>query len=159
MNAITAAVIRLRFDSTRGGMSGSRLRRSTTAKAPISRNPAESDGECAGQVECPVPFAGAIPRDDREREEQRRTGQPDVDQEHRLPAEGPREKTAEQHADDEPGRTGSAPDPQCAVARAAFGEGRVDEHQSRREDQGAPEALACASREQHRRSGREPTRK
>ena len=79
-----------------------------------------------------------------------------VDEEDRLPAERVGEHAAEQHADDQAGRAGAAPDRDGAVALAPFGERGVDERQRGREDERPAEALHRACDEQELGLGGEP---
>jgi hypothetical protein len=87
---------------------------------------AERDAERAGQVEPTARVAPAVGGDQREREQQREAGEGDVDEEDRFPTERLREEAAEQHAEDEAGCPGTAPDCHGPVALAPFGEGRID---------------------------------
>ena len=98
----------------------------------------------------------AVGGDQREREQDREARQRHVDEEDRLPAERLREHAAEQHADDQAGRAGAAPDRDGAVALPPFGERGVDERQRGREDERAAEALHRARDEQELGLGREP---
>ena len=179
MNAMTTPVTRFRFDSRRGGISGSALRRSITAKAAISSSPATalirmpgesqpspgpstsantirvtptSHAQRAGQIELAAFLAFTVGRDQYEREQQRRARQGDVDQEDGLPPEGLCQESAQQHADHEPCRTRSAPDAQRAVPRSAFRERGVDQRQSGGEDQCPAEPLNRSRDEQQARS-------
>src|SRR6266480_2093616 len=128
MNAMTTPVIRLGLESSRGGMSGSSLRRSMMTKAPISNRPAAAltrmPGECqpnpgpctrantmsvTPRVTLSAPGRSNLrpfsrspsPGDHYEGKQQRRAGQGDVNEEDRFPAERLRQKTADQHTDDE----------------------------------------------------------
>ena len=66
------------------------------------------------------------------------------------------EHAAEQHADDQAGRAGAAPDRDGAIALPPFGERGVDERQGGREDERAAEALHRARDEQELGLGSEP---
>ena len=112
------------------------------------REDEQRDATCgrqrAGQVEPAVPVPRAVRVDQRKRQHDRCAGKRDIDEEHSLPAERAGQHAAEQHADDEPGRAGPAPDAQGAVARVSLRERRVDDGQCAREDQCAAESLQRA---------------
>ena len=119
----------------------------------------EGDAERTGQVELTPSVALSVLGDQHECEEQGRTCQCDIDQEHRFPAEGACQQSPEEHADHQSGRPGAAPDSQRAVTYAAFDERDVDERQRGGKDQRATEALNRASGEKHPRPGRQSARK
>jgi hypothetical protein len=182
-NAIPTAVARLRLASSRGGTSGSRLRRSMAAKAAsrsrladaltrMAGDPQPSDGPCTSANTSRVmpsvapsapgtsnlrPVALAVGGDQLNGEQHRDSGQRHVDEEHRLPAERLREHAAEQHADDKAGRAGAAPYRQGAVALAALGERGVDQREGGGKHKRSAEPLNGAGGEQDLRSRREPT--
>ena len=86
-------------------------------------------GQRTGQVEHAIRIACTVSLDQRESQDERRTCERDIDNEHRLPTEGTRENAAEQDTNHEAGRAGTAPDAQCAVAlgtRNALGHPRLD---------------------------------
>src|SRR5262249_50672568 len=108
---------------------------------------AQGHAERAWQVECAPDLALAVRGNERERQKKGGTRERDIDEEDRLPAEHLRQHAAKQYADHEAGGAGAAPDRYRAVALWAFREGRVDERQGGREDQGTTEPLEGASDE------------
>ena len=174
MNAMAAAVARLRLASSRGRRSGSGLRRSTTAKTTSSRAPPRPGARISG---VPQPRSGpwtsakttsvtpsvalsapgrskrrpavafAVGGEQPEGQRDRDRDQRHVDEEHRLPAEHLREHAAEQHTDHQAGRSRAAPHGQRAVALTALGEGRVDQRQRGGEDQRSAEPLGGSRRQ------------
>jgi hypothetical protein len=171
MNAMRMAVVRFRLASSRGGLSGSRLRRSMAAKAPTRSSPAAAQAGIAGDIQPnPGPWTranttsvtpkvtlsapgGSNPRclsRSRSRAITTSTSSSAAPAKATLTrntASQPNaggEHAAGQHADHQASRAGTSPHPQDTVAFAALGERGVDERQGGGKDQRPTKTLERA---------------